>query len=325
MMLNIKDLHVRIGNLSIIQGVTLGVDEREVVSLMGANGAGKTTLMRAISGIGHASAGTIEFMGEDITHWTSEKRVEAGLVQIPEGRQLFSLMSVRENLEIGAHTRHARSRIRDNLDYVYSIFPELKEMSSKAAGNLSGGQQQMVAVGRGIMADPKLLMLDEPSIGLSPLMTQRVLEAVAQINEKGVSVLIAEQNIFDVLKIADRAYVLEQGLIRASGSAQDILNSDDIKEIKDYDALTLSFYAKRKDNGPKNLKIRFKAGDKVEYSDVISLQTKWSSTPYQIKPKHEFVKAASGKLEIRFRGYAQSEETGGTMSLSDVVVSGSKI
>ncbi|WP_455438269.1 ABC transporter ATP-binding protein [Hungatella hathewayi] len=230
-MLRIIDLHVRIGNLKIIQGVSFNIKDKEVVSLMGANGAGKTTLMRAISGIGHITAGKMEFMGEDITYWTSEKIVKAGIIQIPEGRQLFSLMSVKENLEIGAHSKRAKEKARDNLEYVYSIFPELKELSSQAAGNLSGGQQQMVAIGRGIMADPKLLILDEPSIGLSPIMTQKVLEAVVQVNKKGVAVLIAEQEIFGVLKIAARAYVLEQGVIRTSGTAQEMLASEKIKAM----------------------------------------------------------------------------------------------
>lgn len=231
MMLTITDLHVNIGNLKIIQGVSLEVRGGEVVSLMGANGAGKTTLMRAISGLGHIVSGKMEFEGQDITHATSQEIVEAGLIQIPEGRQLFSLMSVKENLEIGAHTKRAKAKMAENLDYVYTLFPELKEMSSQAAGNLSGGQQQMVAIGRGIMADPKLLILDEPSIGLSPIMTQKVLKAVIDIHVRGVSVLIAEQNIHDVLKIAHRAYVLEQGVIRASGTAQEMMANDEIKAM----------------------------------------------------------------------------------------------
>ena len=140
-------------------------------------------------------------------------------------------MTVRENLEIGAHTKRAREKLRDNLEYVYTLFPELKEMSTQAAGNLSGGQQQMVAIGRGIMADPKLLILDEPSIGLSPIMTQKVLKAVIEIHIKGVAVLIAEQNIHDVLKIANHAYVLEQGMIRASGSAKEMAANSDIKAM----------------------------------------------------------------------------------------------
>lgn len=230
-MLTITDLHVNIGNLKIIQGVSLEVRGGEVVSLMGANGAGKTTLMRAISGLGHIVSGKMEFEGQDITHATSQEIVEAGLIQIPEGRQLFSLMSVKENLEIGAHTKRAKAKMAENLDYVYTLFPELKEMSSQTAGNLSGGQQQMVAIGRGIMADPKLLILDEPSIGLSPIMTQKVLKAVIDIHVRGVSVLIAEQNIHDVLKIAHRAYVLEQGVIRASGTAQEMMANDEIKAM----------------------------------------------------------------------------------------------
>lgn len=230
-MLKITDLFVKIGNLSIIQGVSLEVQQGEVISLMSANGAGKTTMMRAISGLGNITSGKMEFGGEDITNWTSEQIVEAGLIQVPEGRKLFSLMTVKENLEIGAHAKRARAKMKQNLDFVYTLFPELKEMENRPAGNLSGGQQQMVAIGRGIMADPKLLILDEPSIGLSPIMTQKVLEAVMKINKEGVSVLIAEQNIHDVLKIADRAYVLEQGIIRTSGTAQEILANDDIKAM----------------------------------------------------------------------------------------------
>lgn len=230
-MLKITDLNVRIGNLRIIQGVSLEVSDGEIVSLMGANGAGKTTLMRAISGLGHITNGKMEFMGEDITYADSQMIVEYGMIQVPEGRQLFSLMSVRENLEIGAYTKRAKGKMRDNLEYVYTIFPELEKMQSQAAGNLSGGQQQMVAIGRGIMADPKLLILDEPSIGLSPIMTQKVLEAVIQVNKKGVAVLIAEQNIHDVLKIAKKACVLEQGMIRASGSAKEILTNNQIKAM----------------------------------------------------------------------------------------------
>lgn len=230
-MLTVTDLHVRIGNLKIIQGVSLEVKAGEIVSLMGANGAGKTTLMRSLSGLGHITGGTIRFLDEDVTHEPSERIVERGLIQIPEGRQLFSLMTVKENLEIGAHTKRAKEKMKEHLDYVYSLFPELKEMSSQAAGNLSGGQQQMVAIGRGIMADPKLLILDEPSIGLSPIMTQKVLEAVMQVNKKGVAILIAEQNIHDVLKIADRAYVLEQGVIRSGGTARKMLANDEIKAM----------------------------------------------------------------------------------------------
>lgn len=230
-MLTITDMHIGIGNLKIIQGISLEVRGGEIVSLMGANGAGKTTFLRALSGLGDITGGTVEFEGQDITHATSQEIVEAGLIQIPEGRQLFPLMSVKENLEIGAHTNRAKARMKENLEYVYTLFPELKEMNSQAAGNLSGGQQQMVAFGRGIMADPKLLILDQPSIGLSPIMTQKVFKAVIDIHIRGVSVLIAEQNIHDVLKIAHRAYVLEQGLIRASGTAKEMAENAKIKAM----------------------------------------------------------------------------------------------
>lgn len=230
-MLKIKDLYVKCGSLSIIQGISMEIQAGEVVSLMGGNGAGKTTLMRAVSGLGEISGGRIEFFGEDITKWSAEQIVKAGLVQVPEGRMLFSLMSVRENLEIGACTKQARLKMNSNLEYIYAMFPELETLSAMPVGNLSGGQQQMVAIGRGIMADPKLLILDEPSIGLSPLMTQRVLDAVKCINERGVSVLIAEQNIYDVLKLAQRAYVIKQGKIGISGTAQEILTNNEIKSM----------------------------------------------------------------------------------------------
>lgn len=230
-MLNINDLYVKCGDLNIIQGVSMQVLKGEVVALMGGNGTGKTTLMRSISGLGRITGGKMEFLGENITSWTPEKIVKAGLIHVPEGRKLFPLMSVRENLDVGIYTSEAKRVAKDNLEYVYTLFPELKEMSSMPVGNLSGGQQQMVAIGRGLMAAPKLLILDEPSIGLSPLITQRVFDAVKQIHEKGVSVLIAEQNIFDVLNLSDRAYVLEQGRVSMTGTAQEILEDDSIKTV----------------------------------------------------------------------------------------------
>ena len=227
-MLKIRDLHINCGNLHIIQGVSMEVREGDVVSLMGSNGVGKTTLMRAVSGLGKIVSGTVEFMGEDITHWQAERIVRAGLIQVPEGRKLFPLMNVMENLMMGAAPRRARARVRQNLERVFGIFPELREIEKIPAGNLSGGQQQMVAIGRGLMADPKLLLLDEPSIGLSPIMSQKVVSAVAQINREGVAVLIAEQNIFDILKIAQYAYVLQGGKVVKCGTAQEILTSAEI-------------------------------------------------------------------------------------------------
>lgn len=228
-MLNIKNLSVKKGDLSIISDVSLNVKDGEIVSLMGANGVGKTTLVRAISGLETITSGSIEFDGTDITLFSSEKVVRKGIIQIPESRKLFPAMSVKENLEIGAYTKRAKEKMADNLEYVYSLFPELEKFSKMPAGNLSGGQQQMVAVGRGIMAEPRLLILDEPSIGLSPFMTRLVINAVEQINKRGTGILIAEQSIHDVLRIADRAYVLEQGTIRMEGTAQKIKNNEEIK------------------------------------------------------------------------------------------------
>ncbi len=230
-MLNIENLYVKCGDLNIIQGVSMKAKAGEVVALMGANGAGKTTLMRAISGLGIITDGKIEFCGEDITHWTAEKIVKAGLIQVPEGRKLFSLMSVKENLDVGVYTAEAKRKAADNLEYVYTLFPELKDMSTVPVGNLSGGQQQMVAIGRGIMASPKLLILDEPSIGLSPIVTKHVFDAVKQIHEKGVSVMIAEQNIHDVLKLSKYAYVLEQGRVGMHGTAKEISENDSIRAM----------------------------------------------------------------------------------------------
>lgn len=230
-MLEVKNLFVNYGRLSIIQDVSLKIDESEIVALIGANGTGKTTLVRALSKLNPVSRGSIIFDGEDITSFTADKVVEKGIIQVPEGRKIFPQMSVRENLEMGSFAKTARQNEKTNLEYVYSVFPELKKMEKQACGNLSGGQQQMVAIGRSIMAEPKLLILDEPSIGLSPITTQKMFEAINVINSKGIAVLITEQNIHDVLKMANRAYVMQQGKIALSGDAKEISNSDDLKKI----------------------------------------------------------------------------------------------
>ncbi len=229
-MLEIKNLYVSFNGLPIINDVSMQVRDGEIVSLIGANGAGKTTLVRAISRLNAIASGSVVFNGEDITRCAAERIVEMGLIQVPEGRALFPRMSVRENLEIGAYNKNARKHMARNFELVYSLFPELEQAGSQAAGNLSGGQQQMVAIGRGIMADPKLLILDEPSIGLSPLMTQKVLKAVESIKHNGVSVLISEQNVMDVLKMAQYAYVMQQGAIVLSGPAETMMNDDAVKK-----------------------------------------------------------------------------------------------
>lgn len=229
-MLEVKNLYADIDRMPIITDISMTVEDGKIVSLIGANGAGKTTLVRAVSKLNPLSSGNVFWDGEDVTAYTADKLVNMGIIHVPEGRALFSRMTVKENLEIGAYCKSARAAASDNLDFVYSLFPDLKQMNTKAAGDLSGGQQQMVAIGRGIMANPKLLILDEPSIGLSPLMTQNVLAAVRAIRDKGVSVLISEQNVMAVLNMADYAYVMQQGRIVLSGTAEELKNNDAVKK-----------------------------------------------------------------------------------------------
>lgn len=230
-MLEIKNLYVNIGNLSIIQDVSLTVGNGETVALIGANGMGKTTLVRAISKLNSIKSGKMFFNGEDITDLPADKIVEKGIIQVPEGRKLFPQMSVLENIEMGAYAKRARAKEKENLEYVFSVFPELKPMLKQACGNLSGGQQQMVAIARSIMASPELLILDEPSIGLSPIATQKMFDAIELINKSGIGILITEQNVQQVLKMADTAYAMQQGKIALSGKASEIANNDELKKI----------------------------------------------------------------------------------------------
>ena len=230
-MLEIKNLYVNIGNLSIIQDVSLNVGNGEAVALIGANGMGKTTLVRAISKLNDVRNGKMIFNGEDITDLSADKIVEKGIIQVPEGRKLFPQMSVLENIEMGAFAKRARAKEKENLEYVFSVFPELKPMLKQACGNLSGGQQQMVAIARSIMASPELLILDEPSIGLSPIATQKMFDAIKLINKSGIGILITEQNVQQVLKMADTAYAMQQGKIALSGKASDIANDEELKKI----------------------------------------------------------------------------------------------
>ena len=230
-MLEIKNLYVNIGNLSIIQDVSLKVGNGEAVALIGANGMGKTTLVRAISKLNDIRSGKMIFNGEDITGLSADKIVEKGIIQVPEGRKLFPQMSVLENIEMGAFAKRARAKEKENLEYVFSVFPELKPMLKQACGNLSGGQQQMVAIARSIMASPELLILDEPSIGLSPIATQKMFDAIKLINKSGIGILITEQNVQQVLKMADTAYAMQQGKLALSGKASDIANDEELKKI----------------------------------------------------------------------------------------------
>lgn len=230
-MLEIKNLYVNIGNLSIIQDVSLTIADGEIVALIGANGMGKTTLVRAVSKLNPIKSGKIFLDGEDITDLSADKTVEKGIIQVPEGRKLFPQMSVIENIEMGAYAKRARANEKENLEYVFSVFPELKSMLRQACGNLSGGQQQMVAIARSIMASPRILILDEPSIGLSPIATQKMFDAIELIHKGGIGVLITEQNVQQVLKMADTAYAMQQGKIALSGRASDIAANDELKKI----------------------------------------------------------------------------------------------
>lgn len=230
-MLEVKNLYVNIGNLNIIQDVSLTVGNGETVALVGANGMGKTTLVRAISKLNPIKSGKIFFKGEDVTDLSADKIVERGIIQVPEGRKLFPQMSVIENIEMGAYSKRARAKEKENLEYIFSVFPELTPMLKQACGNLSGGQQQMVAIARSIMASPELLILDEPSIGLSPIATQKMFDAIELINKNGIGILITEQNVQQVLKMADTAYAMQQGKIALSGKASDIAANNELKKI----------------------------------------------------------------------------------------------
>ncbi|MFW6070013.1 MAG: ABC transporter ATP-binding protein [bacterium] len=227
-MLEIEGLHAGYEDVTILRGVSLTVEAGQIVALIGANGAGKTTTLRAISGLIPTRAGTIRFDGQPIHNWRSHRTVEAGLVQVPEGRHLFGDMTVQENLELGS-IRRGRARRRRSMEMVFDLFPRLAERRSQLAGTLSGGEQQMVAIGRGLMTRPRLLMLDEPSLGLAPLIVADIFRIVQEIRETGTTVLIVEQNAAQTLAMADRGYVLENGSIALEGSGEMLLNNERVR------------------------------------------------------------------------------------------------
>lgn len=229
-MLSIDNLYVNYGNLQIIQGVSMDILDGEMISLVGSNGAGKTTLLKAISGLKSINGGKIEFNGEDISKLSAAQIVERGVVQVPEGRKLFPDMSVQENLELGSYLKGPKSKRKDTLEYVYTMLPDLKLKAKQPAGSLSGGQQQMVAIGRGLMSCPKVLIFDEPSIGLSPLLTDIMFEIIEKIKNDGVTIMLVEQNVQNALKLADRGYVLEQGKIAMEGKASELLANEELKK-----------------------------------------------------------------------------------------------
>ncbi len=229
-LLKIDDINVYYGAIHAIKGISLEVHQGEIVTLIGANGAGKSTTLRTISGLLKPKTGSITFMGKDIAGEPAHKIVREGISQVPEGRRVFAEMTVRENLDLGAFTRTDKAAIASDLDMVYGLFPRLKERANQVAGTLSGGEQQMLAMGRALMSQPKLLLLDEPSMGLAPMLIREIFNIIVDINKKGTTVLLVEQNANMALSIANRAYVLETGRITLSGPASELAASEDVRK-----------------------------------------------------------------------------------------------
>ena len=228
-MLKVENLNVYYGSINAIKGISFEVNQGEIVTMIGANGAGKSTTMNTVAGLLKPRSGSIVFEGKDITHMPASKVVSLGLALCPEGRRVFQQMSVRENLEMGGYTRQA-SEIASALEHVFELFPRLKERQRQVAGTLSGGEQQMLAMGRAMMSKPKLLMLDEPSMGLAPLLVEQIFDIILSLNKAGTTILLVEQNAQMALSIADRAYVLETGNIFKEGSADMLMHDDAVRK-----------------------------------------------------------------------------------------------
>ncbi len=229
-MLKIENLHVSYGGIQALRGISLEVPDGKIVTLIGANGAGKSTTLRTITGLVKAASGSIQWNGEELLGKSIDKIISSGIALSPEGRRVFADMTVVENLQIGAYLRNDKAGIAEDIKWVYSLFPRLEERSWQLAGTLSGGEQQMLAVGRALMSRPKLMMLDEPSLGLAPLVVQDIFSIIREINRQGVTVLLIEQNANMALKIADLAYVLETGNITMSGTGAELLANEKVRE-----------------------------------------------------------------------------------------------
>ncbi len=229
-MLDIHDINVHFGVIQALKGISITVNDGEIVTLIGANGAGKTTTLHTASGLKKPTSGTISLYGKDITGASAQERVKLGISQVPEGRRIFSTLTVLENLELGAYLRRDKSEIEKDMDNVFARFPRLAERKKQAAGTLSGGEQQMLAIGRALMSRPKILFLDEPSMGLSPLLVLEIFNIIKDINKSGTTILLVEQNARMALQIAHRAYVLETGAIVLSGTGAELMQSDEIKK-----------------------------------------------------------------------------------------------
>lgn len=230
MLLEVEDLHVAYGAIRALQGITFHIEEGEIVTLIGANGAGKSTTLRTISGLLRPIAGDIRFRGQSITRTPPERIVKMGISQVPEGRQIFSKLTVMENLEMGAYTRRDKAGIAATMESVFTSFPRLQERRRQLGGTLSGGEQQMLAMGRGLMSQPKLLLLDEPSMGLAPILVDEIFEIIRRINAQGTSILLVEQNAAMALSVAHRGYVLETGRIVLEGSASALLENPQVRQ-----------------------------------------------------------------------------------------------
>jgi branched-chain amino acid transport system ATP-binding protein len=229
-LLRVDDIHTYYGSIEALKGVSIEVREGEIVTLIGANGAGKSTMLRSINGLNHPRRGTIHFADRNITRAPAHDIVRLGISQSPEGRKLFPRMSVLENLEMGAFQRHSRGELRADLQRVYSLFPRLSERKQQRAGTLSGGEQQMVAIGRALMAHPKLLLLDEPSMGLAPIFVERVFETIVEINQQGTTILLVEQNAMMALDVAARGYVLETGKVALADDAKRLRENENVQK-----------------------------------------------------------------------------------------------
>ncbi len=229
-LLEVKSLEVSYGDIQALWDVSLRVDEGSIVALVGANGAGKTTLLKTISGLVRAKNGDILLEGKSISHMSAQQIVDQGIVHVPEGRRLFSTLTVMENLKLGAYIPRARPSFTQSLERVYGLFPVLKSRQEQKAGSLSGGEQQMLAIGRALMAQPKILMLDEPSLGLSPILVRTIFQLISTLNEQKMTILLVEQNVNQALKVAQQAYVLKTGKIVMSGQCEILLNNEEIRQ-----------------------------------------------------------------------------------------------
>jgi branched-chain amino acid transport system ATP-binding protein len=229
-LLEVEDLHVSYGAIRALHGISFRVEEGEIVTLIGANGAGKSTTLRTISGLLYPDKGKIAYDGVNLVGKEADAIVRMGVIHVPEGRRIFAPLTVRENLEMGAYTRHDKKEIEETMEWVFELFPRLKERAEQTGGTLSGGEQQMLAVARGLMAKPRLLLMDEPSMGLAPILVEEIFETIQEINQQGVTILLVEQNAHMALSVAHRGYVLETGVIQLEGTSQELRENPQVRE-----------------------------------------------------------------------------------------------